>query len=221
MRKYHKGSTPPQISLGTSSKSGAGFTLIELLVIIAVIGVLATVLLVLINPAGQMAKAQDSIRKSDIKQIANALNDYVAQTGKYPREGTCESSRGMKGGAWPIPGACPMTDIESIGKWSEASGYLLDELVNKYGILKHMPIDPINNTTYYYRYEPRLDTATSACTDPIIGCGIFWVGVRLKYVDDPSKIGKQAFRCSSTGDCGEVTYTNAAGGSSFDQAEIF
>jgi len=60
------------------------FTLIELLVVIAIIGVLAAVVLVAINPAKRMAQARDSGRKSDIGQIATALQAYYTTFGSYP-----------------------------------------------------------------------------------------------------------------------------------------
>src|SRR3989344_7342592 len=63
-----------------------GFTLIELLVVIAIIGVLAAVVLVAINPAERLAQARDSGRKSDVGQIATALEAYfpTGTDAEYP-----------------------------------------------------------------------------------------------------------------------------------------
>ena len=61
-----------------------GFTLIELLVVIAVIGVLAVGTITLINPLTQIQKANDAQRKSDLKQIQNALESYYNDNSKYP-----------------------------------------------------------------------------------------------------------------------------------------
>ncbi|HKZ34561.1 MAG TPA: type II secretion system protein [Patescibacteria group bacterium] len=63
-----------------------GFTLIELLVVIAIIGVLAAVVLVAINPAERLAQARDSGRKSDVGQIATALEAYFTTStdAEYP-----------------------------------------------------------------------------------------------------------------------------------------
>lgn len=51
-----------------------GFTLIELLVVIAILGVLTTLLVS--NMAGVRERARDAQRKSDLKEIQNALQMY-------------------------------------------------------------------------------------------------------------------------------------------------
>lgn len=61
-----------------------GFTLIELLISIAVIGVLASAVLVIVNPLGQIQKARDAQRKSDLAQIQRALEQYYQDNGRYP-----------------------------------------------------------------------------------------------------------------------------------------
>jgi type II secretion system protein G len=65
---------------------GSGFTLIELLVVIGVIGVLAGVLVILIDPATQLKKARDANRKSDLSLIRSALELYRSDIGNYPSE---------------------------------------------------------------------------------------------------------------------------------------
>ncbi len=61
-----------------------GFTLVELLVVIGVLGVLATGLVLIINPGEQTARARDAERKSDLAQIQRALEMYYDDFGKYP-----------------------------------------------------------------------------------------------------------------------------------------
>lgn len=61
-----------------------GFTLIELLVVIGIIGILITVTIVTLNPFGQISKARDAQRKSDLKQIQTALELYSHDTDGYP-----------------------------------------------------------------------------------------------------------------------------------------
>ncbi len=59
-----------------------GFTLIELLVVIAIIGLLSSIVLGSLQKA--RARARDSRRSADIKQIINALALYYSDNGHYP-----------------------------------------------------------------------------------------------------------------------------------------
>ena len=62
----------------------SGFTLVELLMVVAIIGVLAAVLVVAINPLQQMKKARDAGRLSDMAQIVRALEWYLVGYGRFP-----------------------------------------------------------------------------------------------------------------------------------------
>lgn len=85
-----------------------GFTLIELLVVIAIIGILASVALVSMNSA--RAKARDSRRIADVKQLMTALELYYNQNGAYPISGNCGSSS-------PNSGWCNSVQSMSSGHW--------------------------------------------------------------------------------------------------------
>lgn len=50
-----------------------GFTLIELLVVIGIIGILAAVVLVAVNPGRQFSSARDTQRRADLYSITNAV----------------------------------------------------------------------------------------------------------------------------------------------------
>jgi prepilin-type N-terminal cleavage/methylation domain-containing protein len=63
------------------NKHQKGFTLIELLVVIAIIGLLASVVLLALNSA--RAKARDSKRLADIKQMTTALELFYNDAGGY------------------------------------------------------------------------------------------------------------------------------------------
>ena len=62
------------------------FTLVELLIVMAVIGVLAAIVLVAINPLEQFARTRDTARIQGTSQLAKAITNYaiIAQGGIYP-----------------------------------------------------------------------------------------------------------------------------------------
>ncbi len=60
------------------------FTLVELLVVIAIIGLLATVAVIALGSA--RAKARDSKRIADVRNIQSALEQYFSDAGSYPLE---------------------------------------------------------------------------------------------------------------------------------------
>lgn len=64
-----------------------GFTLIELLIVMAILGVLAVVVLVAINPAEQLRRARDSGRISGVQQVGRAITAYYTANGVLPGSG--------------------------------------------------------------------------------------------------------------------------------------
>jgi type II secretion system protein G len=60
----------------------SGFTLIELLIVIAIIGLLASVVLVAVNNA--RSKGRSAKRVSDIRALQKALELYYSDNGSYP-----------------------------------------------------------------------------------------------------------------------------------------
>ncbi len=56
-----------------------GFTLIEVLVVIGIIAVLATVVLVAVNPSRQFKLARDSQRTSNMNALLNAIHQNIAE----------------------------------------------------------------------------------------------------------------------------------------------
>jgi prepilin-type N-terminal cleavage/methylation domain-containing protein len=63
-------------------KKKNGFTIIELLMVISIISLLSTVIFNFTNET--RAKARDSVRLSDMKQIGTAMQMYYQDTGKIP-----------------------------------------------------------------------------------------------------------------------------------------
>lgn len=59
-----------------------GFTILELLVSVAIIAMLTAVTMVLLTSVRE--KSRDAERMSELRQLRNALNIYVTQTGNFP-----------------------------------------------------------------------------------------------------------------------------------------
>lgn len=116
-----------------------GFTLIELLVVIVVIGVLASVTLVLYN--GGQAKARDSRRLNDMQNIIGLLELYRSQNFIYPN-----SSNNGPGG-WESSSINPSQFLQGL----KASG----------GVTT-IPVDPVNTASMEYRYY-RYPAGSNGC----------------------------------------------------------
>ena len=61
-----------------------GFTLIELLIVITIIGILAGIMVRVIDPEYWMADARNATRKTDIHGIGIAVANYALDKGVYP-----------------------------------------------------------------------------------------------------------------------------------------
>ncbi len=82
----------------------SAFTLVELLVVIALIGVLSTLLLANFNAARQ--RSRDAQRKSDLRNLSTALRLYYNDNAGYPTSNGsfeivgCGSATGRTACAW-------------------------------------------------------------------------------------------------------------------------
>ncbi len=77
-----------------------GFTLIELLIVIAILGTLAVVVLLALNPLQQLARTRDAGRQSAVTQLGHALEAYA--TGRN--------------GVYVTPNATWMTTLQTAGE---------------------------------------------------------------------------------------------------------
>jgi prepilin-type N-terminal cleavage/methylation domain-containing protein len=70
------------ISIRVSSKA---FTLIEVLVVVVILAILASIVIFAVNPARQIAQANNAQRDNDVKAILDAVYQYtVNNRGDYP-----------------------------------------------------------------------------------------------------------------------------------------
>ncbi|OGH13429.1 MAG: hypothetical protein A3H50_00085 [Candidatus Levybacteria bacterium RIFCSPLOWO2_02_FULL_37_10] len=106
---YHKSSI-------INRKSQLAFTLIELLIVIVIIGVLATIFFA--NYLGVRQRANDSKRKSDLRQIQAALELIRSDTGSYPASlysANCPTSSPLQVGAVIYMNKIPCDPPPSMG----------------------------------------------------------------------------------------------------------
>lgn len=138
-----------------TSGSAKGFTLIELLIVIGILGVLAAAVVVVLNPAELLAQARDSSRLQDLSSINAALAFYgsAAATptfGETAYHSQATTTADSCGGTASVAGLASTTyrDVDGTG-WVDVD---FTELTGG-SPLSVLPIDPTNNTTYYYCYD--------------------------------------------------------------------
>lgn len=126
-----------------------GFTLIELLVVIGVIGILAAIVLVAVNPQRQFAQARDTQRRSDLYSLTNAIYQFAAEhSGNLPDTDGDDATSNFPTTSTCIGNAAPCFDLAGSGN---AAG--TETIVPTY--IAEMPRDPSTGTaanTQYYLY---------------------------------------------------------------------
>ncbi|MCP6719934.1 MAG: type II secretion system protein [Patescibacteria group bacterium] len=124
-----------------------GFTLIELLVVIAIVAVLATAVILVINPAELIKQARDSTRISDMAALNSAVSLYLADVATPGLDGAdgqaCSSAteRCTFGTAGRAEATCTTnasTTVDGVG-WVGVD--FLD--ISSGSPLSRLPVDPI------------------------------------------------------------------------------
>ena len=112
-----------------------GFTLIELMIVVAIIGLLSTIIITQLGP--ERGKARDAKRKMDLVQIRTALSLYYSKYGHYPRT--------------PVETTSWSAFLNSLAKSSNSQPWIEDK--NGEGSLTEfistIPVDPAGGGFYY------------------------------------------------------------------------
>lgn len=114
-----------------------GFTLIEILLVIGMIAILATIVIVAVNPARQFAQSRNTQRVSNVNTILNAVHQYaVDNTGTLPA-------------SIPTSATCATTATNEICKTGGTCTSLVDlsVLTTNETYLVSIPYDPSGATT--------------------------------------------------------------------------
>ncbi len=130
-------------------RAKAGFTLIELLIVMGIVGILATIVLVAVNPARQFAQARDTQRVANINAILNAVSALIAD------------NRGI------FENGCPAGEIPTVEKEISGTAFSIYEcLVPKY--LSALPLDPVvGSFTHVMDYDSGYSIVRDATTSRI------------------------------------------------------
>ncbi|PIR86688.1 MAG: hypothetical protein COU11_04225 [Candidatus Harrisonbacteria bacterium CG10_big_fil_rev_8_21_14_0_10_49_15] len=137
-------------------KYSKGFTLIELLITIGILAVLATVVVLVLNPAQLFAQARDTQRIADLGTTRSAINFYLSTATGATIEANGPFSTAD---ATCVFGTCTLPTLAN--RYDvDGDGWVAVNLAATTGgsPLATLPQDPTNDATYQYAFEATTST---------------------------------------------------------------
>ncbi len=155
-----------------------GFTLIELLIVVGILAILATTVVIVLNPAQLLAESRDSARLSDLDSLRSVLGHYLTQrSGPYPMSGvdTCDDAPVGSQNYWAtnqltvVPGTSivldpfasstggavvqnPANGLTITGRNIDSTGWVPVDLniISGGSPLATLPLDPVNDGIHFF-----------------------------------------------------------------------
>lgn len=162
-----------------------GFTLIELVVVVSILAILSGVLVPRVT--NHMRAARDARRLADIKTVRTAIEQYYQDKGTYPAQ----------------------NGNSSYGGWDVSSDGDFIRVLRDSGYLEEDAVDPINDSTFHYRYYIYRRAA--------YGCAgntqFYVLGVRNFESADFAAKNKGFFQCSGRNWNNEFAFVTGGGAS--------
>jgi len=103
-----------------NQKRQKGFTLIEILIVVAIIGLLSSIILV--GLGSFRARGRDARRVADLRETQNALELYYAKNGSYPGSAAWSALSGTLTGAGIGVTAIPKDPLSGQNYWYGSNG---------------------------------------------------------------------------------------------------
>lgn len=127
-----------------------GFTLLEIILAIAAMVVLASIVLVAVNPPRQLAEARNGTRRADVATIWNSVEQYrLNNSGQFP----VSIPTGTQDDCTSDPASATFTICKT-----DSCAVTLSELLQNTEYLLSIPSDPSVSTEDYSGYNIVRDT---------------------------------------------------------------
>ncbi len=130
-----------------------GFTLLELLIVIGILAILATTVVLVLNPAEMLRQARDSQRLSDLRTINSALGLWMVTSATTTMIATTTCTFGSVG---PGNVACQLNQVTTVAGagWVNNVNFTF---IPGGSPLSRLPLDPMNNVAgvsgLYYAFS--------------------------------------------------------------------
>jgi type II secretory pathway pseudopilin PulG len=125
------------VSKTLSNQGSEGFTIMELIIVLAIGVLVLYTIFTYVDPTRARARARDSVRLSDISMIEHAVNEYFIDNRSYPDiPNVIRKSHNLPSGSTQLMAA--------------SGGWIAVDMTS---YIPRLPIDPLNDTSYYYAYK--------------------------------------------------------------------